>query len=258
MLMLLSPAKKQSFEPQSYTIEPSQPKFQTQTGELVTVLQKISVSELGQLMHVSEKIAQLNHQRFASFDAKNYHLDNAKPAVFAFQGDAYRGLDANQLSSTELSFLQNHLCILSGLYGLLRPMDLIQPYRLEMKTALENPKGKNLYEFWGNQLTEALNRQIKAQQHSAVINLASQEYSKAIQHKALTAPFIQVDFKEQKAGKLKTIGIYAKRARGLMTRYAATQQSLPVENLKNFDLEGYAFDDTLSNETLWVFTRQQP
>lgn len=249
MLMLLSPAKSQDFDT-SITASGTQPQLKQHTQALAKILKHYSKTELSKLMNISEKLADLNYQRFQDF-SDTYTKTNAKPCVYAFQGDAYKGLAIDDFSNTELDFLQQHLIILSGLYGALKPLDLIQPYRLEMKTPLSTDQGSNLYQFWGDTITQLLNKT----EQDTIINLASNEYFKAIQPKALTAQLIHCDFKENKQGQYKTIGIHAKRARGLMVRYAAKHNITQPEQLKQFNLEGYQLNGNLTDNDHWVFTR---
>ncbi len=257
MIILLSPAKKQNFDEQSYPSRCTQPQFKAETAELVDSLRQLSQKKIQSLMSLSDKLAALNYQRYIDFDSEHYTKDNAKPAAYALQGDAYQGLFIKDFNSTELNFLQQHLVILSGLYGTLRPMDLIQPYRLEMKTKLQSPGHKDLYAFWANTLTEAINKQIKKNSTPFVLNLASNEYFKAIQPSSLKAPVITAQFKQQQDQDYKMIGIYAKRARGLMTRFIAKNQLKTIDDIKRFDLEDYRFNKKLSTDDQLVFTRKQ-
>lgn len=249
MLLLLSPAKTLDFESISNTSH-TQPKFLDQSQRLVELLRPMKEEDIQQLMKVSENIAQLNVKRFQEW-GRPFDTNNAKQAILAFKGDVYQGLAADEFDANDLEFAQEHLGILSGLYGFLRPLDLMQPYRLEMGTKLENPKGKNLYAFWGEQLAAHIN----AQQPTAVVNLASKEYAKAVPPKALEAPLWQIDFKEKKGDQYKIVAFYAKHARGLMAQYAIKNRLTEPKQLKAFDLDDYAYNSDLSSERHLVFTR---
>lgn len=253
MIILLSPAKKQDFETTFPEVDATQPLAKKDTAQLVDTLKQLKKSQIAKLMGVSDKIAELNFQRFKSFDPKTYNRNNAKQAVFAFKGDAYRALDVTSLTKTELKFLQQHLRILSGLYGSLRPLDLIQPYRLEMKTPLSNPQGRDLYTFWDDKISKQLCKQLKEHKQQTVINLASGEYFKAVAD--MPAKIINISFKEKKGTQYKVIGIHAKRARGLMTRYIAQHKIDSPKGLLNFSEEGYNYNKTLSNDQEFVFAR---
>ncbi len=253
MIILLSPAKKQDFETNYPDIEATQPLAKKDTSILVDTLKKLKQSQIGKLMGVSDKIAELNFERFKAFDPQKYNRNNAKQAIFAFKGDAYRALDVNTLDKPSLNFLQQHLRILSGLYGSLRPLDLIQPYRLEMKTPLTNPVGRDLYDFWGDKISKQLYKQLKEHKNQTFINLASSEYFKAVTN--LPANIINITFKEKKGDQYKVIGIHAKRARGLMTRYIAHNQIDNPKKLIDFAEEKYRFNKKLSSDNDIVFTR---
>ena len=252
MLVVLSPAKNLDVEPVNVSLQATQPELMSETRELVDTCKQLSPANLASLMSISDKLAILNVERFNSFEFP-FTQDNAKPAVLTFNGDVYTGLDAESLSEDDLTFAQQHLRILSGLYGVLRPLDLMQAYRLEMGTRLDNPKGKNLYEFWGDKVTEQLN----AEPQPIMVNLASNEYFKVVSKKLLSAPVITPVFKDTKNGNLKVISFFAKKARGLMARYIIENRITDVEQLKQFDVAGYAFDATLSSATEWVFTRPE-
>lgn len=255
MIILLSPAKKQDFESRDYPTRCTQPQFKSETTTLITAARKLSKAKLKDLMSLSDKLTELNYQRYKDFDTKNYNKENAKPAVYALQGDAYQGLFVKDFNTIQLNLLQSQLVILSGLYGALRPMDLIQPYRLEMKIKLASGSCKDLYEFWRETLTKHLNQRIKKDNAPFILNLASNEYFKAINTKQLSAPIITAQFKQQRGDEYKMIGIYAKRARGLMTRYIAKNQASSIDDIKQFDTEGYQFNKTLSSDNTLVFTR---
>ncbi len=218
-------------------------------------MREFSARDIAELMHVSSKIAELNFDRFEAWN-KNFTEKNAKQPVLAFKGDVYTGLDAESFSAKDFKFAQSHLRILSGLYGLLRPLDLMQPYRLEMGSKLSNERGKNLYEFWGNTLTDGLNTQLKKIKSEYLINLASNEYFKAVKPKQINGEVITPAFKEYKNGDYKMIGFYAKKARGMLSRYIIQNQLSDIEDIKSFDVEGYKFNKSLSKGNNWVFTRK--
>lgn len=255
MLILLSPAKKQNFDPINLNVSTSLPSQSQEIKVLSAELKNYSPTQLKQLMGVSDNLAKLNADRFADFSMKKFKEPYAKPAVFAFQGDAYQKLAVNDFSETQLEFLQNHLVILSGLYGYLRPLDLIQPYRLEMKTPLATKNAQNLYELWRTPLVKALNERLSLEKKPTVLNLASGEYSKAIDLSQLNAEFITVEFKELKAGKYKSIGINAKRARGLMVRYIAKKGIKTLNPILKFNEEGYYYSAENSKNNRLVFLR---
>lgn len=254
MLFLLSPAKTLDETTQAPTTSFTQPKLLAQSKELINQLQKLAPQDIANLMGVSDKIALLNTERFSNFSPP-FSLKNAKQAIFLFKGDVYEGLDAYHLEQSQIDYLQTHVGILSGLYGFLRPLDLMQPYRLEMGTKLQNTKGKDLYVFWQGIITEVINKQIKETKSHFIINLASNEYFKSVQPKELSVPVITPVFKDKKNGNYKIISFYAKRARGLMARYAALNQIKNPDNLKKFDTEGYFYSERDSNEKEWVFLR---
>lgn len=255
MLIVLSPAKKQDFDPVAPEIKSTQPQTKKDTSELITTLKTLSTAEIKKLMSVSDNIAKLNWQRFKAFNPDNYALSNAKQAVFAFQGDAYKSLDTDSLSLADLTYAQQHLMILSGLYGYLRPLDLIQPYRLEMKTKLPNERGNDLYQFWGNKISQGLNKALKKIGAKTIINLASSEYFAAINQDTINGSIINIHFKELKQGNYKVIGIHAKRARGAMTRYIIQNKVSTMAALKKFNLLNYQYNAELSNTHNLVFTR---
>ncbi|WP_100643054.1 peroxide stress protein YaaA [Alteromonas facilis] len=256
MLVVLSPAKNLDLDPTSYSLPETQPSLMSRTQDLVKVCKQQSPADLASLMKISDKLAILNAERFNSFDVP-FTKSNAKPAVFTFNGDVYTGLDAATLSESALAFGQKHLRILSGLYGVLRPMDLMQAYRLEMGTALKTPAGKNLYEFWGSDITDEINKQLADIDSEVLINLASNEYFKAVKSKQLSVPVITPVFKDFKNGQYKVISFFAKKARGLMARYILENQITNAADLKHFNVDGYAYDDALSTSSDWVFTRKQ-
>ena len=256
MLMVLSPAKTLDYESPLTTDAHTVPDFIPRSAELITVLRDKSPAEIGNLMQISDPLAQLNTARYASW-TKKFSFDNARQAVLAFNGDVYEGLDARSLNEKQLSWAQDHVRILSGLYGLLRPLDLMQPYRLEMGTRLQTKRGKDLYAFWGDELTGKLSETLKSLKSKALVNLASEEYFKAVHADDLPVPVIAPVFEDWKGGKYKIISFHAKRARGLMARYAIEKKITAPEKLQAFDAEGYAFAPAASDDTRWVFRRKQ-
>lgn len=252
MLIVISPAKTLDFETQPSTPTHSQPRFLDQSQQLINTLQKLDTVDIAKLMKLSDKLAGLNVARYQSWKPP-FNLDNAKQAALAFKGDVYTGLDAETMSDADLGYAQNHLRILSGLYGVLKPLDLIQPYRLEMGTKLDNDSGKNLYEFWGNDLTDAITQELD---DGILINLASNEYFKSIKTKQLNARVITPVFKDQKNGQYKMISFYAKKARGLMSRYIIDNKLTEPEAIKGFDYEGYYYSEAESKGDEWVFLRE--
>ena len=256
MLMVLSPAKTLDYESPLITDAHTVPDFIPRSAELITVLRDKSPAEIGNLMQISDPLAQLNIARYASW-TKKFSFDNARQAVLAFNGDVYEGLDARSLNEKQLSWAQDHLRILSGLYGLLRPLDLMQPYRLEMGTRLQTKRGKDLYAFWGDELTGKLSETLKSLKSKALVNLASEEYFKAVHAEDLPVPVIAPVFEDWKGGKYKIISFHAKRARGLMARYAIEKKITAPEKLQAFDAEGYTFAPAASDDTRWVFRRKQ-
>jgi hypothetical protein len=253
MIAVLSPAKSLDMESE-ITIDQTNARFEHQTDQLIEVLKQKSESEIQNLMSLSEKLASLNVERYHAFKS-DHSLQNARPCILTFKGDVYQGLDAWSLKKEEIDWSQHHLRILSGLYGLLRPKDLIQPYRLEMGTKLRFDTFKNLYDFWGNQITKLLNEDLKKQGDDLVINLASVEYFSAIKKNELEGQIIDVDFQDFKNGQYKTISFYAKKARGLMARYIIEHQINKAEDLKGFDYANYSFDHKSSQENHFVFKR---
>lgn len=254
MLILLSPAKSLDYESPLPAVQATQPQWMPQSSDLMTTLKKKSAKQIAELMDLSESLAKLNVDRYKAWSP---HIDqtNARPAVLAFNGDVYEGLDAKSLKPQDLAWAQNHLAILSGLHGVLRPLDLMQPYRLEMGTALKHGKTNNLYQFWGAQIAHRLNAHLAAEKAPIIVNLASQEYFKAVDRKALQARVIECVFQDHKNGQYKIISFFAKRARGLMARYAIQHQIKTPKALQKFNLEGYAFEASVSTEDTWVFRR---
>ena len=251
MLIVISPAKTLDFETDPATKIYTQPRFLPQSQQLIEQLQKLSIQDVASLMKLSDKLAALNVARFQTWQIP-FNMENAKQAVLAFKGDVYTGLDADNLTESDLEYTQQHLRILSGLYGILRPLDLMQAYRLEMGTKFANHKGKDLYQFWGEQLRESLEHELT---DGLLINLASNEYFKAIQAKKLKARIITPVFKDWKNGQYKIISFYAKKARGLMSRYIIQQRLSEPEKLKQFDSDGYRFSAEMSSGDDWVFIR---
>ncbi|GHE22438.1 peroxide stress protein YaaA [Halomonas urumqiensis] len=256
MLSVISPAKTLDFETPATTGIHSEPDFLDSSQQLIEILRGYSPQQLSDLMGISDKLAGLNAARFAEWQPP-FDSHNAKPAAQAFQGDVYVGLEASTFNDDDNAFAQQHLRILSGLYGLLRPLDLIQPYRLEMGTRLENPAGRDLYAFWKDTLTQELDRAIKASGSHVLVNLASNEYFKAIDTKRLQSRVITPVFKDEKNGKLKIISFYAKKARGLMAAWMIRHRLDDPEGLKDFDVAGYHFNANLSEGDTLVFTRAE-
>ena len=252
MKLVISPAKSLNYESALPTTLSTDSRFLNEAQQLNKLLKKKSAKALSELMHISPNLGQLNYERNQDW-AIPFTAENARPAIYAFSGDVYRGLDAYTIPTLKLETLQNSVRIISGLYGLLNPLDLVQPYRLEMGTKLPVGKAKNLYEFWRKKVTAALNEELKVGE--LFVNLASQEYFKAIDVKALKVPVIHIDFKEFKNGQYKTIAIFAKLARGFMTRHIIDNAVDTVDGLKTFTTDGYAFDANLSTDTKLVFTR---
>ncbi|MBY6193007.1 peroxide stress protein YaaA [Marinobacter hydrocarbonoclasticus] len=255
MLMIISPAKTLDYESPLATETHTQPDFLDDACELIDQLKELEPHQVSNLMSISDKLGQLNAERFQSWRTP-FRPDNARQAVLAFKGDVYTGLDAESFSSEDFSFAQKHLRILSGLYGLLKPLDLMQPYRLEMGTRFENTRGKDLYAFWGSKITDALN-QLLASDDKVLVNLASNEYFKSVQKKHLDARLVTPQFKDWKNGQYKMISFYAKKARGLMCRYAIQNRITQADDLKGFNLEGYYFSEDQSDNNNWVFLRDE-
>lgn len=254
MLIVISPAKTLDYATPPVTRTHTQPGFLKQSQQLIDRLRNYSALDLAELMKLSIKLAELNFERYHAWKPP-FSPRNAKQAVLAMKGDVYTGLDAETLSEEDLAYAQDHLRILSGLYGLLRPLDLMQPYRLEMGTRLPNPQGKDLYAFWGDSITRALDKALARQGDGILINLASNEYFKAIRPKLLQGRIITPQFKEYKNGAYRTIGVYAKRARGLMSRYIIEQRLSDPEAIKAFHRDGYAYREELSQGDQWAFAR---
>ncbi|MCP9759499.1 peroxide stress protein YaaA [Aquitalea sp. S1-19] len=254
MLMLISPAKTLDNTPPSEGIPCTQPELLAHSAALMPTLRELSPQQLSQLMKISDTLAILNAGRFDSWQPP-FTSSNAKQAVLTFMGDVYEGLGAQQMNQDELLWLQDRLRILSGLYGVLRPLDLMQPYRLEMGTRLANARGNNLYAFWGDIITDTINRRLAQDTDPVLINLASEEYFKSVKRQTINAAIITPVFQDRKNGQYKIISFYAKRARGLMVRWALKHKIEQAQDLRRFDSEGYAFDADASSELEWVFRR---
>lgn len=256
MLLVVSPAKNLDFESPLATESFTQPELLTESQLLMDKCVTLTPADISSLMSISDKLAGLNAARFGQWSTP-FNPENARQAVLAFNGDVYSGLDANSFTKDDFDFAQQHMRILSGLYGLLKPLDLMQAYRLEMGTKLENVRGANLYQFWGEIITDLLNTALAAQGDKVLINLASNEYFKSVKKKALNAEIITPAFKDWKNGQYKMISFYAKKARGLMARYIIQNKLTEVEQLKDFDLAGYQYSAEFSQGNDWVFTRKE-
>lgn len=254
MLLIISPAKTLDFDTPAVSEVASQPRMLNEAQALVSILRTYSESDLANLMKLSPKLALLNAQRYAAWSPP-FSSNNAKQAVLAMKGDVYSGLDAESFTPDDFAYAQQHLRILSGLYGVLRPMDLMQAYRLEMGTRLPNDQGSNLYAFWGEQITDLLNQDLAAQDDDVLLNLASNEYFKAVKPKQIKGRIIDLQFKERKDDGYRTIGLFAKKARGLMSRYIIRNRLQQPEQIKSFSDEGYCYNPTLSSADEWVFSR---
>lgn len=257
MLSLISPAKSQTFEHRPSTKDFTQPMFVVETAKIVNKLKHYSPAELAELLKISPKLAEAAFDKYIQFDPTHYHLTNAKQALFAFNGDVYRSLDAASLQQGQIQFAQKHLMMFSGLYGLLRPLDLIQPYRLEMaaKFGIDN---LSLYDFWQPLITAKLNAVMAKHNQKIIVNLASHEYSKVVDQKTITAQWVDVDFKEFCEGKYRTIGLYAKRARGRMARFILDHHIDALEDIKSFNDGNYRFNPDFSTSSHLCFTRPKP
>ena len=256
MLTVVSPAKTLDYESALPTDEFTRPDHLKQSQLLINRLRDFSALDLMELQHVSSNIAELNFERNQAW-TNRFTPNNARQAIFAFKGDVYTGLDAYSMTEQNLEFAQDHLRILSGLYGVLRPLDLMRPYRLEMGTTLETSDAKNLYQFWDNRITDALNKQLKQIGTNVLVNLASNEYFKAVNKKQLNAEIITPVFKDYKNGAYKVLSFFAKKARGAMSRYIIDHEITDPERLKDFDVDGYRFHAALSDGHQWTFTRKQ-
>lgn len=255
MLILLSPAKAMNFAPPPVTAPLTRPGLEADTAQLATAARRLSVTQIRSLMDLSEKLAVLNRERFQAFDPE---AEGALQAAFAFNGDVYAGLKARELDPDALAWAQDHVRILSGLYGVLKPLDGIQPYRLEMGSPLRTRRGKTLYAFWGDRLGRALAAELEGRADPVVVNAASQEYASAVDRKALGARVVDVRFEEEKDGRSKIISFFAKRARGALARFAIDNRIERADDLRAFDRDGYRFQAGESSADLWVFSRPQP
>ena len=256
MLIVVSPAKNLDYQSPVATNKYTQPELLEHSKVLVDRCLTLSPADLSSLMGISDKLAGLNAARFGQWSLP-FTTTNARQAILAFNGDVYTGLDAASFSEDDFNFAQQHLRILSGLYGVLKPLDLMQPYRLEMGTKLENERGSNLYQFWGDIITDKINQALAEQGDNILINLASNEYFKAVKKKQLKGDIITPAFKDWKNGQYKMISFFAKKARGLMARYIIKNKLNQVEQLKEFDLAGYGFNEELTQGNNWVFTRRE-
>jgi uncharacterized protein len=256
MIIVISPAKTLDFEAPAGTGHYSIPDFLEESAVLIDQLRTLSPDQLSTLMSISPKLAALNADRYRTW-TRPFTPVNAKQALYAFKGDVYTGLDAETLRDDDIAFAQDHLRILSGLYGVLRPLDLMQPYRLEMGTQLANIRGENLYDFWGDRITDAINRELKRKKTDTLINLASNEYFKSVRPEKIDGKIIAPVFKDQKNGIYKIISFFAKKARGLMSRYIIQHKLSDPEAIKDFDVAGYHFDPGVSSAHEWVFLREE-
>lgn len=257
MLMVISPAKTLDYETPPATPCFTQPEHLDHAQDLIQQLRDFTPAQIAELMHLSDKLAGLNAARFGSW-VRPFNPSNAKQALLAFKGDVYTGLNAEDFSEADFDFAQTHLRMLSGLYGVLRPLDLMQPYRLEMGTKLANPRGNNLYDFWGERISGWLNEALAAQGDEVLLNLASNEYFSAVKRKALNARIIDTEFKDLKNGQYKIISFYAKKARGLMARYVIKERLTDPAGLKDFNYQGYRYSAEHSKADSLVFMRDQP
>ncbi len=255
MLIVISPAKTLDYETKPVVNKYTIPDYLADSQALIHRAQQYSVLDIVDVMGVSMKLAELNFQRFADWQTP-FTPNNAKQAILAFKGDVYTGLDAKSMTTQNFQFAQKHLRILSGLYGLLKPLDLMQAYRLEMGRKIQNDRGRNLYEFWGDQITNGLNKQLKKIKSEYLVNLASIEYFKSVNPSKLNGDIITPIFKEYKNEKYKIIGVHAKKARGLLSRYIIENQLIDVDEIKQFTGEGYRYNSTLSKGNDWVFSRK--
>ncbi len=255
MLFLLSPAKSLDYDTPAGDVPHTQPLFAKQSAQLIEVLRRKTPAQVAALMDISDTLSALNVARYQAWSPK-FTAKNSKQAVLAFDGDVYDGLQAKTLKTADLEWAQEHLCILSGLYGVLRPFDRMQPYRLEMGTALDMGSTRNLYQFWGSQIADYLNTRLAADKTPVIINLASQEYFKSVDRKALKARVVECVFEDWKNGQYKIISFNAKKARGLMARYAISKRIDTPRKLQSFNLDGYAFDAAASQTDRLVFRRR--
>jgi hypothetical protein len=257
MLIVISPAKKLDYQSNSPQQAYTEPAYLEQSANLIKVMKNKTPAEIQSLMGISENLANLNHSRYLNWNKKNTKR-NSKPAIYAFMGDVYTGLDAKSLTNHQIRFAQDHLRILSGLYGVLKPLDLIQPHRLEMGTKIKTESGETLYDFWGHAPTSDLNQQAKVLKTKHIVNLASNEYFKVINKTALTLEVLTPVFKDKKQDTYKVISFYAKKARGLMAKYIIENEITDPKGIKEFSLAGYKYRSKLSAKNEYVFTREQP
>jgi cytoplasmic iron level regulating protein YaaA (DUF328/UPF0246 family) len=256
MLIVISPAKKLDYSSPVTAKNHSQPALLDHSAELLQGLKKLSPQDVCALMGLSDNLGALNYERFQAWD-RPFTEDNAKPAVLAFKGDVYKGLDADSMTEKQLEWAQGHLRILSGLYGLLRPMDLMQPYRLEMGTKFANQRGKDLYQFWGNIITDEINSLLSNAKSPVLLNLASNEYFKSVQQKNIAGRIVTPVFMDKKGDKYKIISFYAKKARGLMSAFIIKNKITAVDGIKKFNVDGYSFNSAMTDGDSWVFIRNQ-
>ncbi len=255
MLVIISPAKTLDESAMNVSLPHTMPDFIDHADILVKKLRKLSKNKVKNLMNISDKLAKLNVQRYSEFSLP-LTADNSKQAIFLFKGDVYEGLEAETFSSGEIEYAQDHLRILSGMYGVLKPLDLIYPYRLEMGTTLKVRRANNLYQFWGKKVTDKINETLANTKSSILVNLASKEYSSVVNLKRINAQIVTPSFKEERNGNFKMLSFFAKKARGLMTQYIIKHQISRVDELIQFNSEGYQFNKALSDETNPVFTRK--
>ncbi len=256
MLIVLSPAKSLDYKTPAKVKAPTLPEFVSESAKLIADLKKLSPQEVANLMGLSDQLAALNVGRYRDW-SKKFTEENSKPAIYAFDGDVYDGFDVKTLDAKAIAFAQDHIRILSGLYGALRPLDLMQPYRLEMGTAFKNARGKDLYAFWGERVTDSLKQVLEQQKKPVLLNLASEEYFKVLQAKNLDCPVISPIFQDGKDGKYKIISFYAKRARGLMARFVVENRITDAADLKGFNLDGYKYVPSESKPEKPLFRRPE-
>lgn len=256
MLIVISPAKNLDYETATPTKKTSKALYLEQAQQLVDVLKPMAPHKLSKLMSISDKLGVLNHDRYQAWQLP-FNKTDTRQALLAFKGDVYIGIDAYNFADDDFEFAQDHLRILSGLYGVLRPLDSVMPYRLEMGTKLKNPVGKDLYEFWGDTITQHLNKQLKKLESKTLVNLASNEYFKSVQPAAVNADIITPIFKDWKSGQYKVVSFFAKKARGLMSAYIIKNRITDAQKLKKFNWDGYSYNAELSKDNNWVFTRKE-
>lgn len=257
MLAVISPAKTLDYESRCPSVSVTQPDFLDDSAKLIAALRKKRRPELRELMSLSENLADLNYERYQDWNLP-FNEDNARPALLAFKGDVYTGFSLDEYTKRDFAFAQQHLRILSGLYGLLRPLDLMQPYRLEMGTALKTARGKDLYAFWDDKITHALNQALAESKSKILVNLASNEYYSSVRKEKLDTEVVTPVFQDLKNGKYKIISFFAKKARGMMCDYLIRNRLKKPDDLKNFTSAGYAFNEDLSKGSIWIFTRDEP